>query len=77
MRGGGKTTFSSDSLGGAATCSSTIPWKRRVVLLNETCFYCGHEAEKGTYVTFYEKDLEHDEFLCRECYAEWLESMKG
>jgi ribosomal protein L24E len=45
--------------------------------LNETCFYCGHEAEKGTYVTFYEKDLEHDEFLCRECYAEWLESMKG
>jgi hypothetical protein len=45
--------------------------------MNETCYHCGHEATKGSYVTFYEKEHEHDEFLCSECYMEWLESIKG
>ncbi|MCL6631488.1 MAG: hypothetical protein K6T63_02550 [Alicyclobacillus herbarius] len=46
--------------------------------MEDTCYYCQHRIEgKPHYVTFYEVEDEHDEPLCDNCYAEWLESMKG
>ncbi|TCS74649.1 hypothetical protein [Effusibacillus lacus] len=42
-----------------------------------TCYYCEHKTDKVHHVTLYEKDREHDELLCPECYSEWLASLKG
>lgn len=42
-----------------------------------TCYHCEHPSTNVHLVTFYETDQEHDELLCDECYAEWLESIKG
>ncbi len=42
-----------------------------------TCFYCEHDTDNPRFVTFYERDGEHDEPLCDECYFEWLASLKG
>jgi hypothetical protein len=72
----GDTTYCSKNYDSMNGCNKE--WLgREVSTLNETCYHCGHEATKGSYVTFYEKEHEHDEFLCSECYVEWLESMKG
>lgn len=43
----------------------------------EKCYYCEHSLEKAHLVTFYTGDTERNELLCSECYAEWLESIKG
>jgi len=50
--------------------------ERRIV--DGTCYWCGHPLDGIHYVTFYEPDGgEKNEPLCDECYAEWLESLKG
>ncbi|GAB6934136.1 hypothetical protein JCM14720_00560 [Calditerricola yamamurae] len=46
--------------------------------MDGTCYWCGHSLAGIHYVTFYEPDGgERNEPLCDECYAEWLESLKG
>ncbi|MDR6226340.1 hypothetical protein [Desmospora profundinema] len=42
-----------------------------------TCYHCEHQVSHVHPVTFYETDGERNELLCKECYAEWLESIKG
>lgn len=42
-----------------------------------TCYHCEHQVQNVHPVTFYETDEERNELLCEECYAEWLESIKG
>lgn len=42
-----------------------------------TCYYCEHPTTSIHPVTFYESEGDRDEFLCDDCYAEWLESIKG
>lgn len=43
------------------------------------CFYCDHEIDpyEMHMVTLNIMDDERDEFLCDECYQEWLEGLKG
>lgn len=43
----------------------------------DTCYYCGYPMENIHCITLYKEDKEHNELLCSECYAEWLESIKG
>jgi hypothetical protein len=45
--------------------------------MDNQCYYCKYELDNPHYVTFYKNDYEHSELLCDECYAEWLESIKG
>jgi hypothetical protein len=43
------------------------------------CFHCEKPADSVRTFTVYDEDgvEERLEVLCGECYAEWLESMKG
>ncbi|MED4732219.1 hypothetical protein P9597_29690 [Aneurinibacillus migulanus] len=43
----------------------------------DTCYYCGYPMESIHRITLYKENEEVNELLCKECYAEWLESIKG
>lgn len=43
------------------------------------CFYCDYEIEDGNeyHITVIKNFREQEEILCKECYFEWLEGIKG
>lgn len=42
------------------------------------CFYCDYEINEDEihFVSFFNMNQEHEQTLCAECYAEWLEGIK-
>jgi hypothetical protein len=47
------------------------------IFMEYTCDHCEHPTTSIHPVTLYKTEGEQDELLCDECYAEWLESIKG
>ncbi|WP_169891212.1 hypothetical protein [Litchfieldia alkalitelluris] len=47
--------------------------------MSSTCFYCDYDVNEGElhHVTFHTKNEEQEETLCRGCYSEWLQGIKG
>ncbi|WP_222860470.1 hypothetical protein [Bacillus rubiinfantis] len=47
--------------------------------MGETCFYCANEVEdqKRHVVSFTTSNQDREETLCRDCYQEWLQGIKG
>lgn len=41
------------------------------------CDHCGYPMERIHRITLYKEQQEDYELLCGECYAEWLEALKG
>ena len=41
------------------------------------CFHCQHQSDNAHLITLYQGNDEQNELLCDECYAEWLQSIKG
>jgi hypothetical protein len=48
-------------------------------IMGEKCFYCTDDIEGNHMhrITFDVADSEREEILCRDCYQEWLQGIKG
>jgi hypothetical protein len=46
--------------------------------MDDICFYCDYQIKEGKQyiVTFLKSGDETDEYLCADCYSEWLEGIK-
>ena len=47
--------------------------------MSKKCFYCTNDMEDNEIhpVAFQVTEMEREEFLCDECYREWLQGIKG
>jgi NAD-dependent SIR2 family protein deacetylase len=46
--------------------------------MDEQCFYCNNQIEHDYYHGLFVQQNEHVEKpLCKDCYKDWLEGIKG
>ncbi|WP_197090961.1 hypothetical protein [Bacillus sp. FJAT-27231] len=47
--------------------------------MNHTCFYCDDDLKEQRvhHISFFYENKEREETMCAECYAEWLQGIKG